>query len=108
MGTKRASKTKYALVPGPDVDLARKVVRDSRGRRITDEYADRAVRDVHEKAGRGRPSLTGEASQSPQVTFRLPPALRAKAEARAKREGKRVSEVAREALEQYLVRGSRG
>lgn len=104
MGSKKMKRrTKYALAPGPDVDLARKVVRDSRGRRITQGYADRAVADVHAKMGRGRPSLTGQAAQSPQVTFRLPPDLRARAAARAKREGKPVSEVAREALERYLV-----
>lgn len=100
---KSKKRAKYVLAPGPDVDLARKVVRDRRGRRITQEYVDRAVKDVHEKLGRGRPSLTGRSAKSPQVTFRLPPELRAKAEARAKREGKRVSEVAREALERYLV-----
>ncbi|HEX9711513.1 MAG TPA: CopG family transcriptional regulator [Actinomycetota bacterium] len=103
MGSKRESRrSKYTLAPGPEVDLGRKVVRDSRGRRITQNYVDRAVADVHAKS-RGRPSLTGQAARSPQVTFRLPPDLRAKAEARAKREGKRVSEVAREALERYLV-----
>lgn len=103
MGSKKSKRSKYAPAPGPDVDLARKVVRDSRGRRITQDYVDRAVADVHAKTGRGRPSLTGQATQSPQVTFRLAPELRAKAEARAKREGKRISEVAREALERYLV-----
>jgi len=104
MGSKKkAERTKYELAPGPDVDLRRKVVRDKRGRRITQDYADRAVADVRAKIGRGRPSLTGQAARSPQVTFRLPPDLRAKVEARAKREGKRVSDVAREALEQYLA-----
>lgn len=52
--------------------------------------------------GRGRPSLTGAARQSPQVTFRLDPATRASAAARAELEGKTVSALAREALEQYL------
>lgn len=99
---KTKTKTKYAAARDADVDLARKVVRDRKGRRITQTYVDRAVADVHAKT-RGRPSLTGEAAPSPQVTFRLTPALRAKAERRAKREGKRVSEVAREALERYLV-----
>lgn len=103
MTTKKAKTSKYNLVPGRDVDLARDDIRDRQGRRITDDYARRAVVDVHEKTGRGRPSLTGRAKPSPQVTFRLPSALRAKAEARAKRDGKRVSEVAREALERYLV-----
>lgn len=104
MAAKKKNRAKYKLASGRDVDLKREDVRDRRGRRITDDYVRRAVADVHEKAGRGRPSLTGRAKPSPQVTFRLPPALRVKAEARAKREGKRVSQVAREALERYLTR----
>ncbi len=103
MAAKKGNRTKYVLAGDSDVDIARKVVRDTKGRRITQDYVDRAVADVHAKVSRGRPSLSGKATQSPQVTFRLPPRLRAKAEARAKREGKRVSDVAREALERYLV-----
>ena len=103
MAVKKSKKAKFALTRDSDVDITRKIVRDTKGRRITQDYVDRAVSDVHAKVGRGRPSLTGKAKASPQVTFRLPPRLRAKAEARAKREGKRVSEVAREALERYLV-----
>jgi hypothetical protein len=101
---RRKESAGYQLAPGPDVDLEREVIRDSRGRRITSEYVERAVADVQAKTGRGRPSLTGRAARSPQVTFRLSPDLRAKAEAQAKREGKRVSQVARAALEQYLAR----
>ena len=104
MAAKRVKGARYKLAGDRDIDLKREDVRDRRGRRITDVYVKRAVDDVHEKTGRGRPSLTGRANPSPQVTFRLPPALRAKAEARAKREGRRVSAVAREALERYLAR----
>jgi hypothetical protein len=53
--------------------------------------------------GRGRPSLTGDATHSPRVTFRLDPTIRDEATARAKREGKSVSALAREALEHYLA-----
>ena len=53
--------------------------------------------------GRGRPSLTGESQHSPRVTFRLDPEVREKAAERAEREGKTVSELAREALKQYLA-----
>src|SRR5690606_19619452 len=53
------------------------------------------------KQGRGRPSLGGQ-GRSPQVTFRAPPALRAAAEERAARDGKTVSQLAREAFELYL------
>ena len=101
--TRKTNRAVYKLARGRDVDLAREDVRDRRGKRIDADYVERAVADVHEKIGRGRPSLTGKAEPSPQVTFRLTPKLRAKTEARAKREGKRVSEVAREALERYLI-----
>ncbi|MGW0231899.1 hypothetical protein ACWDWO_26630 [Actinopolymorpha singaporensis] len=52
--------------------------------------------------GRGRPSLGGQ-GRSPQVTFRAPPALRAMAEEQAARDGKTVSQLAREAFEMYLA-----
>jgi len=93
--------TKYRV--GPDADLATEDVRDSKGRRITEEYAERAAEDALASVGRGRPSLTGAKEPSPQVTFRVTPELRAKANAEAARQGKRVSDVAREALERYLA-----
>lgn len=92
--------TKYHI--GPDVDLRTEDVRDSQGRRITEEYADRAAADALAVVGRGRPSLTGAKTTSPQVTFRVTPELRAKAAAEAARQGRRLSDVAREALERYL------
>ena len=53
--------------------------------------------------GRGRPSLTGESQHSPRVTFRLDPEVREQAVLRAEREGKTVSELARDALKHYLA-----
>jgi DNA-binding MarR family transcriptional regulator len=52
----------------------------------------------------GRPSLAGGDEQSPHVSFRAPADLRRKAETRGAREGKTVSQLAREALEKYLDR----
>lgn len=43
----------------PDVDLEVDDVRDSKGREITSEYAERAAADALNAVGRGRPSLTG-------------------------------------------------
>jgi hypothetical protein len=93
--------TKYEELP--DVDLEVDDVRDSKGRRITNEYAERAAVDALNAVGRGRPSLTGAKAHSPQVTFRVTPELREKAAAEAARQGRRVSDVAREALERYLA-----
>ena len=54
----------------------------------------------------GRPSLTGRSAMSPQVTFRVTPQLRAKAEKLATERGTTVSGLAREALEEMLQRGA--
>lgn len=94
----------YTLADQPDVDLQQEDVRDRRGRLVTHDYVDAAVADVHEKIGRGRPSLSAVGQRSPQVTFRLPSDLRERAEEQARREGTKVSDVARRALEEYLAR----
>jgi macrodomain Ter protein organizer (MatP/YcbG family) len=85
---------------------------------LADKKIEELVRDVEHDAtewsgplpksqwpvrGRGRPSLTGESQHSPRVTFRLDSEVHEKAAERAKREGKTVSELAREALKQYLA-----
>lgn len=93
---------KYELEPGPDVDLEAEDIRDSKGRRITQAYVDGAVADVHERLARGRPSLTGPGTHSPQVSFRVPARLRDEAERLAAERGESLSQLAREALEEYL------
>lgn len=87
----------------PDVDLAVDDVRDGAGRRITEEYAELAAADALAAVGRGRPSLTGARAPSPQVTFRVTPQLRERADAEAAKQGRRVSDLARDALENYLA-----
>jgi hypothetical protein len=79
---------------GRDVDLDREVIRDAKGRRITEKKAADIAKQTLEKVGKGRPSLTGARTRSPQVSFRAPAELRAKAEARAANEGKTVSHLA--------------
>lgn len=85
---------------GPDIDLDEEEVYEPDGTRLTEQRAAEIAEETLRKSG--RPSLAGH-GRSPQVTFRLPPELRDKAEARASREGKRVSDVAREALERHLA-----
>jgi predicted HicB family RNase H-like nuclease len=83
-----------------DVDLDKEVVRGKDGSRITEakgaEQGERIAR-------RGRPSLTGRAETSPQIGVRLPPDLNRRLRARARHEGKKPSEVVREALEHALA-----
>jgi hypothetical protein len=83
-----------------EVDLEAEEVLDRRGNRIDIAYIEDAVAEAHRTVG--RPSLTGEPAPSPHVSFRVSPQLRDLAQDRAKREGKSVSTLAREALEQYL------
>lgn len=97
----------------PDVDLDQEDLRDRHGNRVTREYVKRALADIVDEnilvapseVRPGRPSLSGGRTHSPQVTFRVPDQLHRQAVDAAEREGKTVSALAREALEQYLRRG---
>lgn len=82
------------------------------GIEMTDENVDRLVEETIEAAlredavwhypQRGRPSLTGKAAASPHVGFRVSPELREQADALARSRGISLSQLAREALEQYV------
>ena len=93
---------RYELAPGPDVDLERENIRDSKGNRVTADYVDRAVDEVHAKLGRGRPSLTEPGRHSPHISFRVSEETRARAEELALSRGVSVSTLARQALDEYL------
>ena len=96
--TRRSAPKVTTTTPiGRDVDLAREDVRRPSGQRLTQELAE----EVH-KAG-GRPSLSGAPSRSPQIALRVPAELRERAARVAAAEGKTVSQLAREALEQRLA-----
>jgi predicted DNA-binding protein len=92
---------RYTL--GPDVDLDQEVVLDKSGRRITEARAEQIAEETLREVRRGRPSLSGEPENSPRVSFRIPEQLRVRIEQQAEREGRPVSEIAREALERYLA-----
>ena len=82
---------------GPDVDLDAEDVRLTDGTRLTEQRAAEIVDEVRRRGG--RPSLTGEAAASPRIAFRVTPGVRDRAAQVAAREGKTVSQLAREALE---------
>ncbi|WP_448623989.1 hypothetical protein [Geodermatophilus sp. URMC 64] len=82
---------------GPDVDLDEDDVRLADGTRLTEQRAAEIVEEVRRRGG--RPSLTGEAAVSPRIAFRVTPGVRDRAAQIAAREGKTVSQLAREALE---------
>jgi len=86
---------------GPEVDLEQEDVRLPNGTRLTSELCEEIVAEVR-RAG-GRPSLSGEPTRSPQITFRVPAEVRDRAVEVAAAEGKTVSQPAREALEARLA-----
>lgn len=86
---------------GPDVDVDREDVRLADGTRLTQEIADEIVDKVHRSVG--RPSLSGRAAASPQIAFRVAPSVRDRAAELAAREGKTISQLAREALEERVA-----
>ena len=93
----------YTLGPdGNVVEVGTDSARESTPGLIPAPRAEVETQSNLPRPGRGRPSLGGQ-GRSPQVTFRAPPALRAKAEERAARDGMTVSQLAREAFEQYLT-----
>ncbi len=86
---------------GGDVNLEQDDVRLADGTRLTDAVADEIVDQLRRNPG--RPSLSGQATASPQIAFRVAPAVRDRAAAVAAREGKTISELAREALEDRIA-----
>ncbi len=86
---------------GPDIDLDVEEVRRSDGSRFTEAAAAELGEEIARR-GRGRPSLTAPGRHSPQVSFRVQPAVREAAERYAEVTGRSVSEIAREALEWYI------
>ena len=87
---------------GPDINLDIEVVRDKKGRRITEARAQRLAEEALAKAGVGRPSLTAPGARSPEVKARVPAELKHRLEREAKRRGATTSTLIREALDRYL------
>jgi len=95
------SSRKY--VAGPDIDLDVEVVRDRKGRRITEKRAEQLAAEALAKAGVSRPSLTAPGARSPEVKARVPAALRDRLVQAARERGAKHSALIGEALERYLA-----
>lgn len=86
---------------GADVDLDREDIRLADGTRLTEQAAGQLVDQARRAAG--RPSLSGRATASPQIAFRVAPDVRQRAAELAAQEGKTLSQLAREALEDRVA-----
>lgn len=98
--------TKRKIKPGPigpDVDLDQEEVLLADGRRLTEELAD----EIAERAlarRRGRPSISDGGSHTPSLTVRVPQPTREALERLARAQGRRLADVSREALDEYVSR----
>jgi hypothetical protein len=90
-------------VAGPDIDLDVEIVKDKKGRRITERRAEAIAAETLAKAGAGRPSLTGPGTKSPEIKARVPEELRQRLATAARDRGTTSSTLIREALERYLA-----
>lgn len=87
-----------------------KAARTRSGVKVTREVADALATEAErgydlstaKRRRAGRPSL-GSGGSSPRVTFRAGPDLYRAAQARARREGRTISELAREAFARYIA-----
>lgn len=70
------------------------------GERLTEQRAD----EYADRAQAGRPSLTAPGKRSPSLNLRVPTATRTRLDKVAAEQGRRPSDVARDALEEYLAR----
>jgi len=77
-----------------------------RGERLSEARAETVAADVLSRTP-GRPSLSGEPEVSPSLTVRLPRQERRRLDEVAASQGRRASEVVRQALAEYLARCER-
>ena len=101
MTKRKAPEVTTTTTIGPDVDLDSEDIRLADGTRLTERVAEDIVEDTLRKVG--RPSLSGARERSPQIAFRVAPSVRERAAEVAAKEGKTVSELAREALEDRIA-----
>ena len=102
MTTKDTSR--YRVGPGStieSVDLDQTEVRLPDGRRLTEDLAEELAEDTIQR-GVGRPALSRSGDRARSIGVRLPPELDRRVRDRADAEGKRPSQIVREALEAYV------
>lgn len=88
---------------GPDIDLDKEEVRTADGRRLTEALAQQIAEEAIARH-RGRPSVTGQRERTPNLTVRVAPQVRDALEGIAQDQGRRLADVTRDALDEYLTR----
>jgi hypothetical protein len=97
--------TKHIRI-GPDIDLDAEEIFLNDGTRLTEALAAEIAAEAVAKhpARRGRPSITGGAAHTPKMTVRVAPETRRALEVIAAKEGRRLTDVSRDALAEYVAR----
>jgi hypothetical protein len=88
---------------GSDVDLDTEEIYLADGHRLTEQLAEGMAQRALARH-RGRPSVTGERARTPSLTVRVPKETRSALEELARAQGKRLADVSREALNEYVSR----
>jgi hypothetical protein len=88
---------------GPDIDLDEEEIYLDDGTRLSEAAAEQLGVELAERARRGRPSISGE-KRTPNLTVRVDPGTRTALEAIAEKQGRRLADVSREALDEYVTR----
>jgi hypothetical protein len=92
---------------GPDIDLDAEEVYLDDDTRLTEaraaEMAERAMSRIRARRA-GRPSLTGEAEKTPNLTLRVTQSTRRALDEIASRQGRRLADIGRDALDEYIAR----
>lgn len=89
---------------GPDIDLDEEQILLPDGSRLTEEAAEQLAERVVEQRRAGRPSLIGGKAHTPSLTVRVRPGVRSALEEIAQKQGRRLADVSREALDEYVAR----
>jgi hypothetical protein len=88
-----------------EVDLDAEPITLSDGTVLDNAAAEKLGNEIAERAARrrGRPSLTAPGEHSPKVAVRVGSSLKTSIEEIATREGRRMADVVRDALEEYVA-----
>lgn len=94
---------------GPDIDLDEEEVYLPDGTRLTEDAAEELGKQMVAAARRrqGRPPLTNEEMRTPSLTVRVPSSVRTALEEIAHSQGRRLADVSRDALTEYVTKHAR-
>ena len=86
-----------------EIDLDQEPITLPDGTVLDEKAAEKLGREVDDRAAarRGRPSLTAPGVHSPRLTVRVDPDVKTTLEEIARRQGRGVSDVVREAIDEY-------